>query len=212
MISEALAWSALAILAPALAPSVARRFETRWPRAFAFLVPLAPWLHGVAIAYLALFLGSLPEHDFGLRGFPPLSWAYALPIGALGLAVARWAGQYLALFFEEDYDPWLRWLDEPRFALYRATGILLLGSAPLGIAIGLAMAIAEWALRAFAHQVPRRFHPEPPLRALLSATLFLLTRNFWATAGMQLILLLLLARARTAARPSTARSDAGRAP
>ncbi len=210
LISEAIAWSALAVLAPALAPPAARRFKARWPRAYPFLAPLAPWLHGVAIAYLALFLGSIPERDFGLRGFPAVSWAYTLPICALALAAARWAGHYLAPFFE-GADPWLRWLDEPRFALYRATGILWLGSAPLGIAAGLALAVAEWAIRAFARQGPRRTPPELPLRALLSAALFLFTRNFWATAGMQLILLLLLGRAQTAARPSTSRPEAGSA-
>ena len=195
MISEAVGWTLLALLAPVLAPRLWARFSSSHPSAAAALPPLAPWLHGVAIPYLALLAGSVSGRDFGLYALPEPSWSYGLPAISLGLlAVAlvrrRWRNPEA-----DDLDPWTRWLDEPRWALYRATGGLLLDSLAYGTALGIAVAACEWCLAGLA---ARRRPPlstaglDPLIRALTSGALFLITGNFWLTAGAQLLLLLLL--------------------
>ncbi len=196
----------LAILSPALV-------QATWPRAVSLLKlseltqdifqRLAPWLWGIAPAYLALITGAIPARFFGLTGHSPLAWfGGAILCGALvGLAgLVRWPDGTWP-------TPTRGVLDEPRWALYRAAGVLWLSSRPeLGLLMGLGLALLEWAirfkpwkgpllstLRAWrTDEVDARWRPgtwETVARLAGSSLIFALTRNFWLTALTQAVLL-----------------------
>jgi hypothetical protein len=205
---EVALWVGLAILSPALARST-------WPRVVSLLSlsetvqdlaqRLAPWLWGIAPAYLALITGAVPARFFGLTGHSPLAWiGGAIICGALiGLAaVIRWPkGAWPT--------PTHGVLDEPRWALYRAAGMLWVPRPELGLLIGLGLAILEWTihfrpwkgpLRETLHRSGEmdRMWPagtwETVVRVAGSSLLFTVTRNFWLTALSQGVLLGMLRR------------------
>lgn len=163
---------------------------------------LAPWLWGIVPAYLALISGAIPARFFGLTGHSPLAWfGGAIICGALiGLAaLIRWPeGAWPS--------PTRGVLDEPRWALYRAAGVLWIPRPELGLLIGLALALLEWAiwlrpwkgplketLREWrTAEVDAQWPPgtwETLARMAGSSLLFTTTRNFWLTALSQAVLL-----------------------
>src|SRR3972149_11004230 len=97
---EALIWSALAALSPAAAAVAWPRWKPRLGIAGETLERIAPWLHGVGPAYLALIRGAILSRDAGLRGADLVAWLAgggvcgALPGGLL--AVARRPGVGMA--------------------------------------------------------------------------------------------------------------------
>ena len=202
---EALFWVGLAILSPALATPV-------WPRMVSVLKlsestqdlaqRLAPWLWGFVPAYLALITGAIPARFFGLIGHSPLAWfGGAIICGALvGLAgLVSWTeGSWPT--------PTRGVLDEPRWALYRAAGVLWMPRPELGLLIGLALGLVEWAicfkpwkgpllktLRMWrTAEVDTRWPAgtwETVVRVAVSSLIFATTRNFWLTALTQAVLL-----------------------
>ncbi len=202
---EALFWVILAILSPALA-------KPAWPRMVSLLKlsesiqdlvnRLAPWLWGIVPAYIALITGAIPARLFGLTGHSPLAWfGGAIICGALvGLAaLVRWPeGAWPT--------PTRGVLDEPRWALYRAAGVLWLPRPELGLLIGLALGLLEWAiffkvwkgpmltsLRTWrTAEVDSRWSTgtwETVVRVAGSSLIFAITRNFWLTALTQAVLL-----------------------
>lgn len=207
---EAAFWVGLAILSPALA-------RPAWPWVVSLLhltdsIPdlaqrLAPWLWGIVPAYLALISGAVPARFVGLTGQAPLDWfGGAILSGALiGLAaLIRWP--------EGDWATLTRGvLDEPRWALYRAAGVLWLPRSELGLLIGLALALLEWAicfrpwkgslieaLRTWRTDEVESQWPtgtwETVARMAGSSLLFASTRNFWLTVLSQAVILAMMRR------------------
>ena len=202
---EALFWVGLAILSPALA-------KPAWPRMVSFLkLPettqdlaqrLASWLWGIIPAYFALITGAIPARFFGLTGQSPLAWfGGAIICGALvGLAgLVRWPDGTWP-------NPTRGVLDEPRWALYRAASVLWMPRPELGLLIGLALGLVEWAIRYRpwkgpllktlrtwrTAEVDARWPPgtwETLARVAGSSLIFAATRNFWLTALTQAVLL-----------------------
>lgn len=207
---EAAFWVGLAILSPALAkptwPSVVSLFSLS--ESLQDLAQrLAPWLWGIVPAYLALISGAVPARFFGLTGYSPLAWfGGAIISGALiGLAaLIRWP--------EGGWPtPTRGVLDEPRWALYRAAGVLWIPRPELGLLVGLALTLVEWAicfspwkgplketLRTWrTAEIDARWPPgmwETLARMASSSLLFATTRNFWLTALSQAVLLGMMRR------------------
>jgi hypothetical protein len=202
---ETLLWVGLAILSPALATPA-------WPRIVSFLeLPestqdlanrLAPWLWGIVPAYLALITGAIPARFFGLTGHSPLAWfGGAIICGALvGVAaLVRWPDGTWP-------KPTRGVLDEPRWALYRAAGVLWITRPEAGLLIGLGLALLEWTicfkpwkrslkktLRSWRTTKADSWWPagswETMARIAGSSLIFATTRNFWLTALTQTVLL-----------------------
>ena len=194
-------WVALAILSPVLA-------ELTWPRVrpkVASWIDLAerigPWLWGIGPAYLALITGAIPARFFGLTGHSAFAWfGGAIICGALiGIAaLLSWpAGEWP--------KPTRGVLDEPRWALYRAAGILWLGRIELGLLLGLGLALLEWSARfrpwrngdGLSLRASTNWRAgtwETLARIAGSALVFALTRNFWLTALTQAVFLGMIRR------------------
>jgi hypothetical protein len=193
---EALIWCGLAVLAPAAAGAAWPRVKPRLGGAAEPLEGLAPWLHGIGPAYLALIRGAILSWDAGLRGHDGVAWlaggvAGTAILGAIVVLVRRPAAQ----------TPWpdpLRALrDEPRWALYRAAGALWFGSYPLGAAVGLVLAGLEWVFTNRSRLSQVRWDPQAAgelLRLANSTLIFLATRNFWLTCFSGWVLLAVLGR------------------
>lgn len=195
MMWEAAAWSAVGVWAI----PVARRLEPRiapvlGDRAEA-LQGAGTWLHGLVPPFAALFSGAVPARHLGLFGQGGwLHWLLGgVPVIALTLgvraALSRWPVAVPGI------DSQRVVLDEPRWALYRATGWLWLGDPWLGTLIGLTIAASEWALaRRIWVEVNRR---EPVIcldlaRLGWSSLIFALTFNFYWVLAFQLAWLMVL--------------------
>ncbi|MCJ7823571.1 MAG: hypothetical protein MUP44_01585 [Anaerolineales bacterium] len=148
----------------------------------------APWAHSLLLPYLALLTGSIIGRDAGMYGHSMSDWVSVALACMLGLAAA-------ALFLRSRPTklPWPNTLfetlrEEPRWALYRASGALWAASFPISVAIGTALAFAETAVWVAQEEKTDRFtlaNGARLLRAIFSGLLFGLTRNFWLTAAMQ---------------------------
>ena len=202
---EALFWVGLAVLSPALirptwAPMVSLLKLSESTQDLARR--LAPWIWGIVPAYLALITGAIPARLFGLTGVPPLAWfGGAIICGALvGLAaLVRWPDGTWP-------TPTRGVLDEPRWALYRAAGVLWLPRPELGLLLGLILGVLEWAiffkvwkgplltsLQTWRSPELDSSWPagtwETVVRVAGSSLIFAITRNFWLTALTQAVLL-----------------------
>jgi hypothetical protein len=193
---EALIWCCLAALSPAAMAAIWPRWKPRLGDAAQPLEQLAPWLHGLGPAYLALITGAILSRDAGLRGHDRVAWlagaaAAVLILGGVLALVRRPAAQL------PWPDPLQSLCDEPRWTLYRAAGALWFGSHALGVAAGLGWAVLEWALTHRSRLRQVRQHPEAAealLRLASSALIFLATRNFWLTCLSGWALLAVLGR------------------
>jgi hypothetical protein len=210
MKAEAGLWVALSVLAPVVA-------AVAWPRLVGRLggwAPMAaqagPWLHSLAPGYLALLRGAVLGRDYGLYGQGWDGWLSGAAVCAGTLVAGGWLLRRLtlptAIVLPAPADG-LR--QEVRWGLYRAAGALWSGAAPGGVAVGLILAMVEWALArrvwaGGAWRTPAAW--VPVARMALSGALFLATRNFWLTAVAQIGLLFL---ARAAGSRSSPPGDAG---
>lgn len=170
--------------------------EHRWPRWRNPVSLLAPWLHGPALAFAALFSGALPGQALGLLGSGGwIGWLWgALMVVLLWFAARRALQRWPIALDLERYDVVV--LDEPRWALYRGGGWLLTGSFFFGALAGLGLALLEWLLRWRGWRRQTR-SSAPACFALArvgsSALVFSLTGNLWLTALLQVGLAVLLA-------------------
>jgi hypothetical protein len=191
---EALLWSLLAVTAPAAAQVLWRRINPSLPEWAEPLINGAGWLHGLILPYIALIVGSIPGGLVGLYGTPLLGWIVGGLACLLGLIAVALTHRYRPRSALQSRPALVRWQDEPRWALYRASGALWLQDLALGAGLGFVLSIIEWALSGLSNPA-RNFidlDREPLYRSGVSAILFLLTRNFWLTAGTQLFFFILL--------------------
>ncbi len=189
---ELVVWVAVTVGSPALAAAAWPRLQARLQGWEPYLRSFAPWLHGIAPAYAALLTATVSEREFGIAVQP---W----PVWGAG-AVA--CGIFLAAYASFVHPPgdWPKpargVLDEPRWALYRAAGILGAGSWSFGLIVGLGLAATEDGLRALAQPGTGRYRWERLARAAGSTLIFTVTANFWLTLISQAIALYLLRRRR----------------
>ncbi len=187
---EALIWSLLIILGPALAHRAWPLLRDRYKNLPDELAALAPWIHGLGLPYLAIILGSVSSRHVGLQGLPTEIWATG------GLAcVAGLAAAYVAMRQRESrldpeagFDTLL--LEEGRWAFYRGAARLWL-PFPFSAHLGLGMSVLEMGITHFAIHGRKKLSPsqwKALLRAAFSTTLFVATHNFWLTLVTQLIL------------------------
>ena len=191
---EALLWCALLISAPAAANLLWRRFDPAIPNWTQPFVDGAGWFHGLMLPYFALLVGSIPARLVGLYGFSWWAWLAGGTACLSGLAAVVFANSRRhrpALRARRAIE---RWKDEPRWALYRATGWLLLNDIGLGAGLGFALSILEWVGNGLTSE-PRLLMDqdrEGLYRSGVSTILFIITNNFWLTAGTQLVFFTLL--------------------
>lgn len=187
---EALFWSLLLILSPALGSRL-------WPTLRERFAPLpidikswAVWIHSLGIPYLAIVLGSVSGRKIGLYGQVPGEWFTGLLACSLGLG----AGFFLLKRRNDRPDPEVdlvsNMLEETRWAFYRGASTLWLPGifSPL---LGFGLAALELGIThvlTFGRQIPSPSQWKIVLRTALSTILFLATGNFWLTAGTQLVL------------------------
>jgi len=196
---EAVMWCALGILAPALVrrwwPHASRRLG-EWSRE---LEKLGPWLHGILPAYLALISGAVLERDAGIQRHAAGNWIAGVFACGMGLVAAFYWLRRRPPVGTTVPEAWRAALDEPRWALYRAAGILWTGSQWVGVAAGAGLMIVEWALIRRPWQGLLRLEQSawiPLLRGLASSLYFVCTWNLWLTMATQTGIVLLIRRSR----------------
>ncbi len=219
---EAAVWVGISLGAPAAAAWAWPRLKGSWRARAEPLRPLARWAHAILPPYFALLRGAVLGRDLGLYG-PGAGWVAAgLLAGAAGLGAAFAARRWLTPRVHTPSpssngesplpgspihsrwsaprsgasvpSPLVALQEEPRWALYRAAGILWLGSPTLGVALGVGLAGLDAFLAAGAWRAEARSTPEPwarLLRAGFSGALFFVTRRFWLTAAVQVAILVL---------------------
>jgi hypothetical protein len=205
---EAALWVGLALGAPALGgwfwPRIAPRLGD-WARPIG---GLGPWCQGLLPAYLALVTGAVSGRDAGLYGRSGGEWLAALVACGVALMAAAMVLWWKPMKLELPL-PLSGVLDEPRWALYRAAGVLWIGAWIPGVFVGLALCGLEWVAATQPWKQLSRSEGRStgaggkgaawlsaglwvlPLRMALSTALFLATRNLWVTAAAQAGLLAL---------------------
>lgn len=202
---EALAWSLLEVIAPALM-RVARQ---RWTWFTQEWIEVSAWAHDLLIPYLALILGSISGRDAGLVNLPLHSWIPAGTACLAGLAAAFLVLRRLPEIPRIHTTPLEVLRPEPRLALYRAAMAAWVSDLPLAIAIGGLLAASEWLLSAqpWSGKVVSSRSWAQLIRIAFSGVIFWATRNLWLTAATQAVAVLLIQRtrqsreARLAAKP-----------
>jgi hypothetical protein len=182
---ETALWIAISVGGPPVAAWIWPRLRERLPPGVSVLLPLSPWLHSIGPSYFAILSGAVLGRDYGLYGVGPARFVAGVLACAGGSAVAALARRWLRL---PEIGPINVLLEEPRWALYRAAGLLWLPGPVAGVALGVGLALMETGLRAKWWQPAARHQAEtwfPVLRACLSAVIFAATRSFWLAAAAQ---------------------------
>ena len=192
MIWAAFFWCIISIGAPVTARALEPRLSPRFEKWHDLLVEIAPWIHGLIWPYLALIGGVILGFDAGLYGHSTSAWIVGFIACAAGLAAATLVLRKRPLDGLSLLAPIDAVHEEPRWALYRSASYLWVANPILGVALGVLMAVMEWLL----FYAPWKARPSTRssaqlLRILFSGILFLITRNFWLTAGTQIGLLVL---------------------
>ncbi|MEJ2012310.1 MAG: hypothetical protein P8X64_08820 [Anaerolineales bacterium] len=189
---EALAWSLLEVIAPALT----RLARQRWTWFTQEWLEVSAWLHDLLIPYLALILGSISGRDAGLVHLPLYNWGPAGTACLAGLAAAFLVLRSLPHTPHPHATPLEVLRPEPRLALYRAAMAAWVSDLPLAIAIGGLLAASEWLLAAqpwSGKTVSSRSWAQF-MRIGFSGVIFWATRNLWLTAATQSVAVLLIQR------------------
>lgn len=191
----AAAWSGVAVLAPLAGRQIRRALSTRAAAWAGVADAVGPWLHGLGPPYLALFTGAMPARYLGLYGSGGwLVWSLsALLLGGLWFGARVALVRYPLELGPGRYDTLV--LDEPRWALYRGAGWLLVGSFQLGALIGLGVALLEWSLTWRSWRPGERTSEAACFmlaRVATSSVAYSLTGNLWLTALFQVGLALLM--------------------
>jgi hypothetical protein len=191
---EALLWSLLLVLSPALAAHIWPTLRERLQALPFNLEALAPWIHALGLPYLALIVGSVSGRLMGLQGFSSASWFSGGLACAMGLGAAFFALSRIDVRPNPVRNLDLILQEETRWAFYRGAAAhwLRFAISPL---LGFGLAVLELVITHLAKEGP---HPlsslqwKSVMRAAFSTLLFMATGNAWLTAGTQLLLTLLL--------------------
>jgi protein-S-isoprenylcysteine O-methyltransferase Ste14 len=192
MIWAAFFWCIISVVAPVAARALEPRLSPRFDKWHDPLVEIAPWIHGLVWPYLALIGGVILGFDAGLYGHSTSAWIAGFIACAAGLAVVALILRKRPLDSIILLAPIDAVHEEPRWALYRSAAYLWVADPILGVTLGVLMAFMEWIL----FHTPWKAMPTSRssaqlLRILFSGIIFLITRNFWLTAGTQIGLLVL---------------------
>jgi hypothetical protein len=193
---EALAWSLLELIAPALM----REARKRWTWATQGWIEVSAWARDLLVPYLALILGSISGRDAGLINLPLYSWVPAGTACLAGLMAAYLVLRSLPKAPQVHAAPLDVLRLEPRLALYRAAMATWLSNWPLAIATGGLLAAIEWVLTIQPWQrnaISARSWAQLA-RIAFSGVLFWATRNLWLTAATQTAVVLLVKSAQGA--------------
>ena len=192
MIWAAFFWCIISIGAPVTTRALEPRLSPHFGKWHDPLVEIAPWIHGLIWPYLALISGVIPGFDAGIYGQSTRVWIMGFFACAAGLAAAALVLRKRPLAGIVLLAPIDAVHEEPRWALYRSAAYLWVADPIIGVALGVLMAFTEWLL----FYTPWKAMPTTRsraqlLRILFSGTIFLITKNFWLTAGTQIGLLVL---------------------
>ena len=185
---EALFWSLLLILSPALGSRLWPALRERYDHFPIDIKVWAAWIHSLGLPYMAIILGSVSGRKMGLYGQAAGEWFIGLLACGFGLGAA------ILLLNRQDKrpDPEVDLVsniqEETRWAFYRAAATLWLPGM-LSLLLGFGLAVLELGtthVQTSGRQAPSPSQWKIVLRAALSTTLFLATGNFWITAGTQL--------------------------
>lgn len=191
---EAAVWSLLMVISPGVAARLWPSLQERYQRLSINLEAWAPWIQSLGIPYLALILGSVSDRQMGLVGLKPAMWAVGGTACLIALAASRITLSRTAIKPDPGASASTVLLEEVRWGFYRGAAALWL-SGYLASVLGLGLALLELAMtHMFIHgsQLPDLKTWKALLRAVLSTLLFVLTGNFWLTAGTQLLLTFML--------------------
>lgn len=192
MIWAAFFWCIISIGAPVTARALEPRLSPLFGKWHDPLVEIAPWIHGLIWPYLALIGGVIMGFDAGLYGHSTSEWIVGFFACAAGLTAAAFVLRKRPLDDLVLLAPIDALHEEPRWALYRSAAYLWIADPILGVTLGILMAFMEWLLfYAPWKAMPTTRSSGQLLRILFSGIIFLITRNFWLTAGTQIGLLVL---------------------
>lgn len=192
MIWAAFFWCIISIGGPVTARALEPRLSPRFGKWHDPLVEIAPWIHGLIWPFLALIGGVILGFDAGLYGHNTSAWIMGFFACAAGLAAAAFVLRKRPLDGLVLLAPIDAVHEEPRWALYRSAAYLWVADPILGVALGVLMAFMEWLLFNMPWKaMPTTRSSSQLLRILFSGIIFLITRNFWLTAGTQIGLLVL---------------------
>jgi hypothetical protein len=195
MIWESVAWVVVALAAVPLMTLIEAPVKARWPSAWPALRGLAPWLIGLGPAYLALISGAVLGRSFGLYGRGGAAGWLVSTLFCAGLAAGTWGLRRHLANPASEQDLISVVMDEPRWALYRAAGVVWLGT--WGLLFGLGVGMIEWVLRTrpwLAEIQQDRGTWLVLIRLGVSSLIFALTGNFWLTWTTQAVCWFLLSR------------------
>ncbi len=187
---EAIIWSLLLMLSPALIARLWPGLRERIDSLPFNITPLGPWFHSLGLPYLAIILGSVSDRKMGLVGITPLAWFMGAIACSIALVVAWLVLGRMPSTPDPECTPRDVLLNETRWTFYRgAASLWLPGIASTILALG--MILLEQGIRhvtTLGLEVPPENSWKLLMRATLSTSLFITTGNFWLTAGTQLLL------------------------
>ncbi|MGD8605390.1 MAG: hypothetical protein PVF49_12545 [Anaerolineales bacterium] len=153
-----------------------------------------PWLLAVGPLYLSLMTGAVLGSRVGLYGFGLEGSLLGAGTGLLMIAglyaVVRYLPDRVQLPEPPAYEGVL--LDEMRWAFYRGAAASWMDLFWLGGFFGWGLAVVEWLLRVRPWKDAAWREPElweAPIRAAVSAGLYLISRNVWLVIALQLLLI-----------------------
>jgi hypothetical protein len=191
---EALFWSLLLILSPALGSRLWPALRERFDHLPFDIKAWAAWIHSLGLPYMAIILGSVSGRKMGLYGQAAGEWFVGLLACGLGLGAAILLLNHQDQRPDPEVDLASNIQEETRWAFYRGAATLWLPGM-LSPLLGFALAVLELGtthVQTSGRQPPSPSQWKTVLRAAFSTLLFLATGSFWITAGTQLTIATIL--------------------
>jgi hypothetical protein len=186
---QSLAWTAGWLVFPLLGERLRGWLLQRGEAQEELYDEIAPWVVGLAPAYLGWILGLVPGRMLGFMGRGGfIGWLLVGLVLAGLLALYWWVFLPRASVTLPDFRADHGLLDEARWAYYRGVGWLWIGNFWWGVLLGFGLTILEWALTQKLWKAERRGDPVTCLhlaRRASSTLAFALSANFWLTMIFQ---------------------------